>query len=109
MKKRSEHTVTFGATADPRHPFEAQVEGELWTVRLNEFPERSLYTLIVAGQEVEELAAWPPAWTRPAAGTKAPKVTEPETEEDAHERAEAEREQAQFERTRNIGPSKLVK
>lgn len=109
MNKRSERGVTFRASADPRHPFEAEVDGQPWKVRLNEFPERSLYTLIVADQEVEELTEWPAAWTRPEANAKSTPPSEPPDTEDAHERAEYEREKAQFERTSKIRPSKLVK
>ena len=91
----SERPVSFSATGDPRTPYAASVDGQRWTVRVNEFPvEPSLYTLFVDDVATEELLEWPSAWARP---------------EDALDRAEADRELAQFERTRAIGPSKLVK
>ena len=98
---RAQHPVTFRETGDARYPFEATVDGVTWTVRINEFPEEpSLYSLMIDGNVVEELMSWPPAWTRPdQAGAS----------DDPHEKAELDREQAHFERTRKIGPSKLVK
>ena len=57
--------------------------------------------------------AWPVAWTRPAAGASSsppsPGALPGPGADDPHEQAEYDREQAQFERTRRIPPSKLVK
>ena len=93
--------VTLRATGDPRHPYRCVVDGELWLVRLNEFPEEpSLYSLLVDGVVREELMQWPIAWSRPDEGASGG---------DALERAEYERELAKGERTRAIGPSKTVK
>lgn len=47
-------------------PYEADVGGARWRVRVNEFPEEpSLYSLLVGDEVVEELMEWPAAWTRP--------------------------------------------
>ncbi len=65
--RRIEQAVTFGATDDARYPYAADINGERWTVRINEFPEDpSVYSLLIDGQIVEELMEWPAAWTRPA-------------------------------------------
>jgi hypothetical protein len=47
-------------------PYEAEVEGQRWQVRVNDFPAEGLYTLLIEGTPAEELEAWPEAWTRPA-------------------------------------------
>ena len=58
--------VTWAETSDPFFPYEAQVGGERWVLRLNDWPdEPSLYTLFVGSQAVLELQAWPAAWNRP--------------------------------------------
>ena len=58
--------VTFQVRNDARFPYTAIVNGERWTIRINEFPESpSLYTLLVNDKAVEELLQWPPAWKRP--------------------------------------------
>jgi hypothetical protein len=62
-----ERDVTFRATNDARYPYAADINGERWAVRINEFPEEpSVYSLLIDGQIVEELMDWPAAWTRPA-------------------------------------------
>lgn len=98
---RTTTAVTFRATGDPRHPYQATVDGATWTIRLDEFPaEPTLYSLLIDGVVVEGLLDWPPAWTRPDLVA---------TTEDAHERAEHDRELAHVERTRAIGPSATVR
>lgn len=113
-RARSSHQVTFRETGDARYPYEATVDGARWTVRLNEFPEEpTLYSLIVGDQVVEHLMAWPAAWTRPASAAATPPAPPSSSTaasgDDPHEKAEYDRELAHFERTRHIGPSKLVK
>jgi len=57
--------VAWRRTASAEHPYEADVDGQRWTVRVNDFPAEPLYTLLVDGQPVEDLDAWPGAWRRP--------------------------------------------
>ncbi len=105
---RTLQRVTFHPTGDARVPYAALVDGERWTVRLNEFPESPfLYSLLIEGEVVEELLRWPDTWTRE--DTRTPDARPSSFGEDAHERAELEREEAQFARTRDIPASKLVK
>jgi hypothetical protein len=40
---------------------------QVMTIRVNDFPAEPLYTLLVDGEEVEDLEDWPEAWTRPEA------------------------------------------
>lgn len=47
---------------------------------------------------------WPSNWTRPEIGP-----VEDVPPHDAHEAAQSQRDQAHFERTRNVPPSKRVK
>jgi hypothetical protein len=62
--------VAFRASGDARYPYAADVDGQRWTVRINEFPEEpSVYSLLINGQVAEELMDWPAAWTRPTAAT----------------------------------------
>jgi hypothetical protein len=65
--RRIERAITFRATDDARYPYAAEINGERWSVRINEFPEDpSVYSLLIDGEIVEELMDWPAAWTRPA-------------------------------------------
>jgi hypothetical protein len=65
MSKRTTREVSFRRTASAERPYEAEVDGRRWTVRVNDFPAEPLYTLLVDGEPVEDLDAWPPAWRRP--------------------------------------------
>ena len=53
-------------TGNPFFPCEADVDGQKWTLRLNEWPEEPLaYTLMIGGREVLNFNEWPSAWLRP--------------------------------------------
>ena len=36
-----------------------------WRIRLNDFPDEPLYTLIVDGREIIHFNDWPQEWTKP--------------------------------------------
>jgi hypothetical protein len=56
--------VTWSRTKDPIAFWRAQVGSEIWTARVNDFPEEHLYTLFVNGQEIGSLDEWPRQWLR---------------------------------------------
>jgi hypothetical protein len=62
----SERRIEWRATGDAELPYEADVDGVRWTVRVNDFPAEPLYTLIVGGAEARDINTWPRAWIRPA-------------------------------------------
>ena len=75
FEKRPEHDeisaslqtrVIWSRTDDIHHPFSAQVDGQVWVIRLAEFPEEPLYTLIVDDSVIGSFSAWPEGWQRPA-------------------------------------------
>ena len=45
--------------------FEAEVGASRWAVRLNDFPEEPLHTVLIDGDEVMHFDDWPWIWTRP--------------------------------------------
>lgn len=57
--------VTWRATSNAEVPYEAEVDGRRWMVRVNDFPAEPLYTLLVDGAAVQDLEDWPRAWQRP--------------------------------------------
>lgn len=57
--------VTWRATPSAEHPYEAEVDGRRWTIRVNDFPAEPMYSLLVDGEVVEDLEEWPAAWVRP--------------------------------------------
>ncbi len=58
--------MVWKRTADPHYPFAAEFEGEKCVIRLNDFPDEHLYTLIVNGEEVVDFDDWSVKWHRPA-------------------------------------------
>lgn len=65
LAERLARAVEWRDTGDPERPWEAEVEGERWTVRLNDFPEEPLYTLLVDGAPAGDFHDWPERWRRP--------------------------------------------
>jgi hypothetical protein len=51
-------------TGDLDFPWTADVAGEVWRVRLNDFPEEPMYTLFVGDEERGTFHDWPDAWER---------------------------------------------
>lgn len=60
-----EEKVVWTQKKDPNYPYEAWFDGEKLVIRLNDFPDENLYTLIVNQKEVASFDDWPKQWTRP--------------------------------------------
>jgi uncharacterized protein YjaG (DUF416 family) len=56
--------VSWTGTGDPEHPWTAVVDGAQWRVRLNDFPDEIMYSLIVDGAVVGDFHDWPERWRR---------------------------------------------
>ena len=52
-------------TGDGEVPFTTKVGDSVLTIRVNDFPAEPLYTLLVDGDEVEDLEDWPESWRKP--------------------------------------------
>lgn len=61
-------TVDWAAIDDPFSPWAAEVDGVRWRVRLNDFPDELMYTLIVGDTVVGDFHDWPETWRRPETG-----------------------------------------
>jgi len=64
--QRRQRPLVWQRTGDGEIPYYTLVGERRLTLRVNDFPAEPLYTLLVDGQEVEDLEDWPPAWARPA-------------------------------------------
>jgi hypothetical protein len=58
--------ITWKHTGDAEFPYTAEVRGQTYTIRINDFPAEPLYTLLSEGAELTDLEDWPPAWSMPA-------------------------------------------
>lgn len=65
-EKRHAAPITWEHTGDGEFPYRATVEGKALQIRVNDFPAEPLYTLIVDGEDIEDLDDWPSAWNKPA-------------------------------------------
>ncbi|WP_329101410.1 hypothetical protein OG792_20995 [Micromonospora sp. NBC_01699] len=57
--------IVWTHTGNGESPYRAVAGGHELTVRVNDFPAKMLYTVIVDGVETEDLEDWPPEWIRP--------------------------------------------
>lgn len=64
-------TIAWKRTADSHHPFAAEFGGEKCIIRLNDFPDEHLYTLIVNGKEIVSFDDWSAKWSRPSQNKRA--------------------------------------
>jgi hypothetical protein len=67
-------------TGDKYFPAAARVGGEWWVLRLNNFPDHPLWTLIVDGQRRFDLDDVPPTWGK-VSGESVPRLSPDEAEE----------------------------
>ena len=56
--------LVWRKTADPEHPYETELDGEKCVIRVNDFPDDHLYTLMVNGVEVVDFDDWSAQWKR---------------------------------------------
>ncbi|EPX55580.1 hypothetical protein D187_009191 [Cystobacter fuscus DSM 2262] len=52
-------------TPDAFHPMRTEVDGQELRIRVGDFPEESLYTLLAGDQELAQFDDWPKTWQRP--------------------------------------------
>ena len=65
MLKEASRRVEWRRTASAEQPYEADIDGRRWTVRVNDFPAEPLYTLLIEGVAAGDLDEWPAPWVRP--------------------------------------------
>lgn len=46
--------------------FRAEVDGSVWELRMNDFPDEPFHTLIIDGEEIIHFDDWPSFWLKPA-------------------------------------------
>jgi hypothetical protein len=55
--------ISWSVTTDLDTPWQASLGGLRLAVRMNDFPEETLYSLIVDDKAVANFDDWPAAWT----------------------------------------------
>jgi hypothetical protein len=64
--KLLKNAVEFSGTKNPECPLRALVKGQIWDIRVNEFPDLPLYSLLIDGIEAMDFDNWPKRWSRAA-------------------------------------------
>jgi hypothetical protein len=58
--------LSWRSTGDPSHPWAAEVDGNEWRVRINDFPDELMYSLIIGAEPAGDFHDWPETWQREA-------------------------------------------
>ena len=45
--------------------YKSNVRGQTWKIRLNDFPDEPMYSLLVEGREIIHFDEWPSEWIKP--------------------------------------------
>ena len=57
--------IDWRRTGDGEVPYDAELDGRRWAIRINDFPAEPMYTLIVDGDEALTFDEWPVRWIKP--------------------------------------------
>jgi hypothetical protein len=58
--------INWKATGNGEYPYQVNIEGSEYVIRVNDFPEEVFYTLIVDNVEQIHFDVWPSSWTKPS-------------------------------------------
>jgi hypothetical protein len=56
--------LTWTAAGDHDYPWGTEVDGRSWRVRLNDFPDDFMYTLLIDRDTIGPFHDWPSSWKR---------------------------------------------
>ena len=56
--------IAWRQTTNPEVPWQAEFNGNSLALRLNDFPDEPLYTLLVNDNPLGDFDDWPAAWMR---------------------------------------------
>jgi hypothetical protein len=65
LAPRLDTEVIWNSTNDSDFPWSAQSGSETWRVRLNDFPDEYMYSLMAGDHLIGDFHDWPDAWHRP--------------------------------------------
>jgi hypothetical protein len=56
--------LSWRSTGDPIYPWAAEVDGNSWRVRVNDFPDELMYSLMIGSENAGDFHDWPETWQR---------------------------------------------
>ncbi len=57
--------IRWGAGSTATLPYVAKLGKDLWEIRVNDFPEKDVYSLLINGKEIKDFNEWPENWYKP--------------------------------------------
>lgn len=57
-----ELSIKWDESNNPEYPYETNYDGHKLQVRINDFPEEPLYSLLIDDKLICDLEDWPKAW-----------------------------------------------
>lgn len=57
--------ISWTETSDPEFPYEASLDNAHWKLRVNDFPEEEMYTLMINNRAIISFTEKPDAWFFP--------------------------------------------
>jgi len=64
IQRHTQTPTEWWRTGDPECPSQTRQGEQVWTVRVNDFPDEALYTLLIDAVPAGDLESWPEAWIR---------------------------------------------
>jgi len=56
--------LSWKSTSDPAYPWQTEVDGNSWRIRVNDFPDEPMYSLIIGSENAGDFHDWPETWRR---------------------------------------------
>lgn len=56
--------LTWNRSSDVDHPWETEADGKKWRIRINDFPDDFMYSLLIGEDEIGPFHEWPANWER---------------------------------------------
>jgi uncharacterized protein YjaG (DUF416 family) len=56
--------LSWESTGDPIYPWAVEVDGNSWRIRINDFPDELIYSLMIGGELAGDFHDWPETWQR---------------------------------------------
>jgi hypothetical protein len=64
LEERLRTPIEWHPSGDALEPWISQMGKTRWAIRLNDFPEEHLYTLLINGRTIGGFDDWPPEWAK---------------------------------------------
>ena len=58
-------SIDWSRTRSSEYPFECSIDGHHYQIRINDFPNEPMYTLLIDQKEIEHFDDWPQSWKKP--------------------------------------------